>query len=178
MDIVIKKRKGEDNHDEWQAGPRSEIPQRQGRWEKYAYRGEAGSREYFVYTPANYQIASAVPLLVMLHGCTEGAEDIAAVTQLNRLADQKQFIVVYPQQDRGDNQEQCWNWFESSDQSRGQWRTGDSCRKPFSDPQGPNASLAMYQFFLAHPLRELEVSARSIHLADESLWQYVALSGS
>src|SRR5205085_5661596 len=35
------------------------------------------------------------------------------------LAEHKQFNVIYPQQDRGDNQEQCWNWFESSDQSRG-----------------------------------------------------------
>src|SRR6185437_1050744 len=97
------------------AGPRAD----RGRWEKFAYQSEAGSREYFVYTPANYQIGSAVPLLVMLHGCVEGAEDFAAVTQMNQLADQKQCIVVYPQQARGDNQEQCWDWFESSNQSRG-----------------------------------------------------------
>ena len=29
--------------------------------------------------------------------------------------------------------------------------SGGSAGKPFSDPQGPNASQAMYQFFLAHP---------------------------
>jgi len=91
----------------------------QGRWEKYTYQGEAGSRDYFVYTPANYQIGSAVPLLVMLHGCTEGPEDFASITHMNQLADQQQFIVVYPRQASGDNPEACWDWFESAQQSRG-----------------------------------------------------------
>src|SRR5215211_5162372 len=91
----------------------------QGTWEKYTYQSGAGSREYFVYTPANYQLGSAVPLLLMLHGCDETPQDFATVTQMNQLADQKQFIVVYPQQTSGDNPLKCWNWFEASNQSRG-----------------------------------------------------------
>jgi hypothetical protein len=89
-----------------------------GSWMQYLYTGEAGSRTYFVYTPVNYQ-GSAVPLFVMLHGCGEDAETFATVTHMNQLADQKQFIVVYPQQGSAGNQEQCWDWFDSSQQSRG-----------------------------------------------------------
>lgn len=90
-----------------------------GIWQQYTYNGPAGSRPYFVYTPANYQVGTAVPLIVMLHGCTQTPADFAAGTQMDQLADQKQFIVVYPQQTSTYNQEKCWNWFDSADQSRG-----------------------------------------------------------
>jgi poly(hydroxyalkanoate) depolymerase family esterase len=90
-----------------------------GIWQQYTYNGPAGSRPYFVYTPANYHVGSAVPLMVMLHGCTQTPADFAAGTQMDQLADQKQFVVVYPQQTSTYNQEKCWNWFDSADQSRG-----------------------------------------------------------
>jgi len=90
-----------------------------GIWQQYTYNGPAGSRPYFVYTPASYQVGTAVPLIVMLHGCTQTPADFAAGTQMDQLADQKQFIVVYPQQTSTYNQEKCWNWFDSADQSRG-----------------------------------------------------------
>ena len=90
-----------------------------GIWQQYTYNGSAGSRPYFVYTPANYRVGTAVPLMVMLHGCTQTPADFAAGTQMDQLADQKQFIVVYPQQTSTYNQEKCWNWFDSADQSRG-----------------------------------------------------------
>src|SRR5256714_770281 len=90
-----------------------------GTWQQFTYNGPAGSRPYFVYTPANYQVGTAGPLIVMLHGCTQTPADFAAGTQMDQLADQKQFIVVYPQQTSTYNQEKCWNWFDSADQSRG-----------------------------------------------------------
>ena len=90
-----------------------------GIWQQYTYNGPAGSRPYFVYTPASYQVGTAVPLIVMLHGCTQTPADFAAGTQMDQLADQKQFIVVYPQQTSTYNQEKCWNWFDPADQSRG-----------------------------------------------------------
>src|SRR2546423_4883771 len=96
----------------------AEAPEAQGTWTKDTYKSEAGSREYFVYTPVNYKPGSAVPLLVMLHGCIQGPEDFATITRMNQLADEKQFIVVYPQQTGDDNLEECWNWFEPSNQSR------------------------------------------------------------
>src|SRR5947209_17550959 len=90
-----------------------------GTWQQYTYNGSAGSRPYFVYTPANYQSGTPAPLIVMLHGCTQTPADFAAGTQMDQLADQKQFIVVYPQQTSTYNQEKCWNWFDHADQSRG-----------------------------------------------------------
>jgi poly(hydroxyalkanoate) depolymerase family esterase len=90
-----------------------------GVWQHYIYSGPAGSRPYFVYTPANYQVGTAVPLIVMLHGCTQTPADFAAGTQMDQLADQKQFIVVYPQQTSTYNLLECWNWFDTADQVRG-----------------------------------------------------------
>lgn len=90
-----------------------------GTFTQYTYNGSAGSRPYYVYTPANYQVGTAVPLIVMLHGCTQTPTDFAAGTQMNTLADQQQFIVVYPQQTSTYNSLSCWNWFQTADQARG-----------------------------------------------------------
>ena len=89
-----------------------------GIWQQYTYSGPAGSRPYFVYTPANYQVGTAVPLIVMLHGCGQTPADFATGTQMNQLADQKQFIVVYPQQTIINNVGTCWNWFSVNNQAR------------------------------------------------------------
>src|SRR5689334_6573342 len=58
-----------------------------GTWQQFTYSGAAGSRPYFVYTPAGYQPGTAVPLVVMLHGCTQTPADFAAGTQMDQLAD-------------------------------------------------------------------------------------------
>ena len=90
-----------------------------GTWQQFTYNGSAGSRPYFVYTPAGYQPGTAVPLIVMLHGCTQTPSDFATGTQMDALADTNQFIVVYPQQTSTYNSSECWNWFLTADQSRG-----------------------------------------------------------
>src|SRR5579883_2067718 len=90
-----------------------------GTFTQYTYNGSAGSRPYYVYTPANYQVGTPVPLIVMLHGCTQTPIDFANGTQMNALADQDQFIVVYPQQTSTYNSLSCWNWFQTADQARG-----------------------------------------------------------
>lgn len=90
-----------------------------GKWEQFSYSGTGGSRPYFVYTPAGYTVGTTVPVVVMLHGCTQTPADFAAGTGMNELADLNNFIVVYPQQTSTYNQNQCWNWFESAHQARG-----------------------------------------------------------
>ena len=60
-----------------------------------------------------------LPVIVMLHGCTQDAADFAAGTAMNELAAQRGCIVVYPEQLARSNSMRCWNWFEASHQKRG-----------------------------------------------------------
>lgn len=80
---------------------------------------EAGRREYLLYVPrrSQYEAPTAgLPLVVMLHGCTQTPADFAAGTAMNRLADRQDFLVLYPGQSRTANQSVCWNWFKPGDQ--------------------------------------------------------------
>lgn len=79
---------------------------------------KAGSRRFRTYVPAS-AAERATGVVVMLHGCTQSPEDFAAGTGMNALAEAHGFIVVYPEQSRGDNAQSCWNWFSRGDQRRG-----------------------------------------------------------
>ncbi|VXC78569.1 extracellular catalytic domain type 1 short-chain-length polyhydroxyalkanoate depolymerase [Sphingomonas sp. AX6] len=75
------------------------------------------SMEYRLYVPAD--AAAGMPLVVMLHGCTQTPEDFAIGTGMNALADELGFIVAYPRQPQSANAQKCWNWFRPGDQQRG-----------------------------------------------------------
>lgn len=81
------------------------------------YSNDAGSRDYTVYVPRMHR-GHGLPLVVMLHGCNQEAEDFAAGTQMNVLAEQRGFIAAYPQQCGQANSSRCWNWFEPAHQAR------------------------------------------------------------
>jgi poly(hydroxyalkanoate) depolymerase family esterase len=83
-----------------------------------SFSNAAGSRTYKLFIPSRSQ-GQPLPLVVMLHGCTQSAEDFAAGTRMNFLADEQNCFVVYPDQPKGANQAKCWNWFRSGDQQRG-----------------------------------------------------------
>jgi len=55
----------------------------------------------------------------MLHGCTQGPDDLASGTLMNALAEERTFLVAYPAQAQGANTNRCWNWFKGADQRRG-----------------------------------------------------------
>ncbi|WP_291211928.1 PHB depolymerase family esterase [Hydrogenophaga sp.] len=80
----------------------------------------AGARDYKLYLPALRAgtVQGPWPLVVMLHGCTQSADDFAAGTQMNRLADEHGFLVLYPEQSTTANASRCWNWFRPQDQVR------------------------------------------------------------
>jgi len=70
-----------------------------------------GRLDYFVYLPSS-RPAVGLPLIVMLHGCSQSASDLAAGTRMNRLAEREGFAVLYPQQSRGAQSHRCWRWFQ------------------------------------------------------------------
>src|ERR1700694_2594093 len=89
-----------------------------GTFSQHTYSGPAGSRDYFVYTPAGYTSGSRVPMVVMLHGCNQTATDFANTTQMNALADSNQFIAVYPQQSAFVSVDLCWQYYLPANQAR------------------------------------------------------------
>jgi poly(hydroxyalkanoate) depolymerase family esterase len=89
-----------------------------GRFVERSYTNQTGTRTYKLYIPSGY-MGQEVPLVVMLHGCTQSPNDIAAGTQINVLAEENIFLVAYPAQSQGANMNKCWNWFKASDQQRG-----------------------------------------------------------
>lgn len=95
------------------------APTTSGNLHQFSYSGPAGLYTYEVYTPANYHVGTSVPLVVVLSGCTVDASTMAADTGMNSLADQKQFIVAYLQQNVFNNPALCWNFFLTANQLRG-----------------------------------------------------------
>lgn len=79
-------------------------------------------RNYKLYLPntvPTHASPKPLPLVVMLHGCTQTPDDFAAGTGMNEHALKDGFYVLYPEQSAGANPQRCWNWFKHNHQSRG-----------------------------------------------------------
>jgi poly(hydroxyalkanoate) depolymerase family esterase len=90
-----------------------------GTWDQLVDEGPTGSRSFAVYTPPGLRPGTAVPLVVILHGCKQSAQDAALGTGTNALADREGFVALYPEQSAHDNPQRCWNWFDPRHQVRG-----------------------------------------------------------
>ena len=75
-------------------------------------------RDYKLYVPPQAG-RRPLPLVVMLHGCTQDPDDFAAGTRMNEAARAEGCFVLYPAQSQQANPQRCWNWFKHSHQERG-----------------------------------------------------------
>lgn len=90
-----------------------------GTWTSSSVSNAYGKRNYKLWTPGGYNNKTALPLVLMLHGCTQNPDDFAAGTRMNEVADEYNFLVAYPEQPASANALRCWNWFEPAHQARG-----------------------------------------------------------
>ncbi len=93
-----------------------------GTYSGESYYGNAVSY-YGKYVPSGYDGSSAVPLVVMLHGCTQSADGFADEARMNEVAEDNGFIVVYPETTAHMND--CWRWFTDSHTTRGNGEAAD-----------------------------------------------------
>jgi poly(3-hydroxybutyrate) depolymerase len=70
-----------------------------------------GNLKMYHYVPANLDATKDIPLVIVVHGCTQSAELIAKETAWNKLADSLNFIVIYPEQKQINNLAKCYNFY-------------------------------------------------------------------
>jgi len=73
------------------------------------------AHDYIVYTPAGWRPTVAMPVMVVVHGCQTSADQQMRASLFNPLADQRGFIVVYPDTNRIENEQpgpmaRCWQF--------------------------------------------------------------------
>ena len=98
--------------------PKARIEPPEGaRFVTASFANEAGRRDYKLFIPKGY-CGKPLPLIVMLHGCTQSPDDFAAGTRMNALGEKHSIFVAYPSQPKSANISKCWNWFKRGDQQR------------------------------------------------------------
>lgn len=75
------------------------------------------TRRFELHLPRGYRDASAMPMLVVLHGCRQDNHDIRRISNFDAIADREGFIVVYPFVTgySGMRIRNCWGWWIESE---------------------------------------------------------------
>lgn len=79
--------------------------------------GPHGALNYILYRPA-HRGSPFRGVFLMLHGCTQSAEDFAVATRMNAHAETHGLVIVYPEQVWSYYAANCWSWFRPGDQGR------------------------------------------------------------
>lgn len=64
------------------------------------------------------RLAASPALVVVLHGCTQTAAGYDHGSGWSRLADERGFVLLFPEQQRSNNPNLCFNWFSPADSAR------------------------------------------------------------
>ena len=103
--------------DEW---PKEKTLQKQSEKHRLVeiakFGSNPGSLKAWLFLPSI--MAPNTPLVVALHGCTQTAEGYAVGSGWSELAERRGFAVLYPEQQRANNANVCFNWFEPGDIGR------------------------------------------------------------
>jgi poly(hydroxyalkanoate) depolymerase family esterase len=82
---------------------------------RFAAKSYPGSRDrdYKVFVPSSYSGQTAVPMVMVLHGCSQTEQNMIAETRFRELAERDGFIVVYPfiTSFDGFRAPNCWGFF-------------------------------------------------------------------
>lgn len=81
-----------------------------------AFGSNPGALRGRFYVPRSLPASPA--LVVVLHGCTQNASGYDHGSGWSRLADEHGFALLYPQQQRANNANLCFNWFNAGDTQR------------------------------------------------------------
>lgn len=82
------------------------------------YKNAAGERPYALFLPDGDAPTGGRALVVMLHGCTQDAADVARGTRMHEAVAKLGWMVLYPEQPPAFNIKKCWNWFDPAHQGR------------------------------------------------------------
>lgn len=81
--------------------------------------GEVDGYHYRLFVPEAEAPVAARPLLVVLHGCQQSAEDMARLTRFDTLAASRGFVALYPETGPSlTNPYGCWRWWAPENQIR------------------------------------------------------------
>ena len=87
-------------------------PARMSETTRMTYTSAEGARDFVLFRPASLPAKrEGRALVVMLHGCTQSADDMAKGTRMNAAAAAGGFLVLYPEQTAAAHPQKCWNWY-------------------------------------------------------------------
>ncbi len=75
-----------------------------------------GALEMFTYVPPN--TSAGAPLVVVLHGCGQSADEYVTRSGWQTIADQYGLVLLAPQQTLSNQLNRCFNWYETGDNAR------------------------------------------------------------
>jgi poly(hydroxyalkanoate) depolymerase family esterase len=82
-----------------------------------AFGSNPGRLNAWAYLPEG--LSKGAPLVVVLHGCTQNARGYDYGSGWSAAADEHGFAVLFPEQQRANNPNLCFNWYQPQHASRG-----------------------------------------------------------